>query len=227
MSKYLKPKQIGNKGEAFFETLISEYAIAHKIDGSKDVGLDFLCEWVYGENPTQLLFGIQVKTRTNKKIELVKNESNLNLLAEYKCSIPIKEKTLNYWKGFDFPVFLFLINIDGKKINCFYKRYTAILHKNDKEKETPFYKANDENKFLAFKRTTNFCGGFCRDLFLDHLRCQHNKGMLSGIDPKDLGLCPHWRKDAIYKGVFDDYIDKIEETYNNYQKIFGKREKEN
>jgi len=58
MPKYLKSKQIGNKGEAFFESLISEYAIAHKIDSSKDVGLDFLCEWVYGEKPTQLLFGV-------------------------------------------------------------------------------------------------------------------------------------------------------------------------
>jgi len=127
MAKYLKSKQIGNKGEAFFESLISEYAIAHKIDSSKDVGLDFLCEWVYGERPTQLLFGVQVKTRNNKKIDFVKEKSSLNLLGEYKSNFTIKKDTLDYWKGFDFPVFLFVINIEGKNINCFYKRYTPIL----------------------------------------------------------------------------------------------------
>ena len=49
-------------GEAFVESILSEYAIVHKIDGSKDVGLDMLCEWVKGESPTQILFAIQVKT---------------------------------------------------------------------------------------------------------------------------------------------------------------------
>ena len=39
---YIKNKQTGNKGEAFIESLFSDYAIVHKIDGSKDVGLDFL-----------------------------------------------------------------------------------------------------------------------------------------------------------------------------------------
>lgn len=222
MVKYLKSKQLGNKGEAFFENLISEYAIAHKIDSSKDVGLDFLCEWVYGERPTQLLFGIQVKTRTNKKLFLINERSRLNLLREYKCSFSIKQDTLNYWKGFNFPVFLFLINIIDKGINCYYKRYTSILHGKQKENEAPFYEVNNGNKLLAFKPEKNFCGGFCRDLFFDHLRCQHNKGMLSGVDPQDLGLS-HWKRDVLYKGVFDDYKKQIRETfnkYNEYSKFF-------
>jgi len=220
--KYTKSKQIGNKGEAFFESLISEYAITHKIDGSKDVGLDFICEWVYGEKPTQLLFGIQVKTRTNKKFKPVsKKRSRLNLLQEYKSSFTTEENTLGYWRGFDFPVFLFVINIENKDINCFYKRYTPILHKKEKENEAKFYKVNDKNKFLGFIHEDNFCGGFCRDLFFDHLRCQHNKGMLSGINPKDLGLS-YWKFDTLYRGVFDDYKKQIRETldkYNKYKKF--------
>lgn len=217
MAKYLRSKQIGNKGEAFFESLISEYAIAHKIDGSKDVGLDFLCEWVHGEKPTQLLFGVQIKTRTNQSIKLIKARNNRNLLPVYKSNLTIKKETLNYWKGFNFPVFLFLINIKDKDINCFYKRYTPILHGIETENEALFYKVDDKNKFLAFIHTENFCGGFCRDLFFDHLRCQHNKGMLSGIDPLDLGLS-HWKEGVLYKGVFDDYKKQIRETFNKYQK---------
>lgn len=217
MVKYIKSKQIGNKGEAFFESLISEYAIVHKIDSSKDVGLDFLCEWVYGIKPTQLLFGVQVKTRDNKSFKFINKRSKLNLLPEYKSSFTIKEDTLDYWRGFDFPVFLFVININNKDINCFYKRYTPILHKKEKENEAKFYKVNDKNDFLAFVPEKNFCGGFCRDLFFDHLRCQHNKGMLSGINPEDLGLS-HWKLDALYKGVFDNYRKQIRETLNKYNK---------
>lgn len=218
MAKYLKSKQVGNKGEAFLESLISEYAITHKIDSSKDVGLDFLCEWVYGERPTQLLFGIQVKTRNNKNFKLIEEKSRLNLLQEYKSSFTIKKDTLNYWNGFDFPVFLFLINIQDKDINCFYKRYTPILHGKEKENDALFYKVNDKNKFLAFVRTENFCGGFCRDLFFDHLRCQHNKGMLSGVNPQDLGLS-HWKADTLYRGVFDNYKKQIRSTFEKYKKF--------
>jgi len=222
MVKYIKSKQIGNKGEAFFESLISEYAIVHKIDSSKDVGLDFLCEWVHGERPTQLLFGIQVKTRRNTKIEPAKErKSKLNSLMEYKTSLKVKEQTLNYWRGFDSPVFLFLINIKGedrKNIDCYYKRYTSILHKKTKEKDEAFYKVNNGNNFLAFIHTKNFCGGFCRDLFFDHLRCQHNKGMLSGVNPQDLGLT-HWRLDILYSGVYDNYRKQIKTTLNKYKKF--------
>jgi len=189
----------------------------HKIDSSKDVGLDFLCEWVYGIKPTQLLFGVQVKTRDNKSFKFINKRSKLNLLPEYKSSFTIKEDTLDYWRGFDFPVFLFVININNKDINCFYKRYTPILHKKEKENEAKFYKVNDKNDFLAFVPEKNFCGGFCRDLFFDHLRCQHNKGMLSGINPEDLGLS-HWKLDALYKGVFDNYRKQIRETLNKYNK---------
>jgi len=221
MVKYLKSKQIGNKGEAFFESLISKYAIAHKIDSSKDVGLDFLCEWVYGEKPTQLLFGVQVKTRTNKKIKLVKEKSRRNLLPEYKSDFKIKIETLNYWKGFNFPVFLFLINIKSEiqeDIDCYYKRYIPILHGKEKEKDALFYKVNNKNNFLAFIYTQNFCGGFCRDLFFDHLRCQHNKGMLSGVNPKDLGLT-YWKADVLYDDVFDNYKKQIKETFDKYDKF--------
>lgn len=58
------------KGEAFFESLISEYAIPHKIIMPKDLGVDFICEWVHGEKPTGVLFLAQVKTISGKATKI-------------------------------------------------------------------------------------------------------------------------------------------------------------
>lgn len=220
MAKYPKSKQLGNKGESFFESLISDYALVHKIDGSKDVGVDFLCEWVHDENPTRLLFGVQVKTRSRIIMSKVVGDTK-NLLEQFTVSsIKIKKTTLDYWRGFDFPIFLFLVKIQNNKPDCFYKRYTPILHNKSKELDEKFYKVIGEEGFLAYKYKKDHerDGGFCRDLFIDHLRCQHNKGMLSGIDPKDIGL-KYYQKDVPYKDVFDHYKDKIKKTFQKYKEF--------
>jgi len=219
---YIKNKQTGNKGEAFIESLFSDHAIVHKIDGSKDVGLDFLCEWVSGQKPTQLLFGIQVKTtkRINKFVEKGK-VSRTNFLEEFSTSqIPsfnaIPENTLAYWRGFNFPVFVFRVLLTEDRTLAFYKRYTTILHGIDKEESLPFYLASAGTNLIAYIQKDR-TWGFCRDLFFDHLKCQHYRGMLSGIDPEDLGLSG-WIQDALYSGVFDHYKGKIKETYARYEK---------
>lgn len=214
MSLYLKTKQKGNKGEALVESALSDYAIVHKIDGSKDVGIDLICEWVNGEKPTQLMFGVQVKTH-DIDLKFKREKSRLNLLEEYKGSVSIKQTTLDYWSGFDFPVFVILVDI--KNMDIYYKRYTSIVHGLVKHTKEPFYLATKKNKFLAYIEGDTKTWGFCRDLFFDYLRCQHNKGALSGVNPRDLGL-RGWKKDALYKGVFDQYKDKIRSTYNKYQK---------
>ena len=214
MSLYLKSKQTGNSGEALVESSLSHHAIIHRVDGSKDVGLDMICEWVNGEKPTQTMFGIQVKTTENIKLRPKNNKSRLNQLEEFWGCITIEQKTLDYWAGFDFPVFVFLVDLKTKKI--YYKRYTSIVHKLTKHTKELFYLATENNKFLAYVPCVK-TGGFSRDLFFDHLRCQHNKGALSGVNPNDLGL-KGWKEDALYKGVFDQYKNKIRSTYNRYQK---------
>lgn len=214
MTYYLKSKQKGNKGEALVESLLSEYAIVHKIDGSKDVGIDMICEWVNGEKPTQLMFGVQVKT-LDIKLEFKSKKSRINFLEEYRGSVSIKQTTLDYWKGFNFPVFLFLVDL--KKGKIYYKRYTSIAHGLIKHTEEPFYLVTKNGNFQAYVQGEKHTWGFCRDLFFDHLRCQHNKGVLSGVDPNDLGLSG-WTKEALYTGVFDQYKDKILVTYNRYRK---------
>lgn len=219
MALYMKGKQQGNKGESLIESVLSENAIVHHIDGSKDIGLDMLCEWVSGENPTQLLFGIQAKTYSNLNLQPVGEKSRLNLLEEFSGSggVYIEEKTLSYWRGFDFPVFLFLVDADNWRI--YYKRYTPILHKLQTVKNEPFYLVSARSgEFKAYVDGSDRTGGFCRDLFFDHLRCQHNKGLLSGIDPKDLGL-KGWKKDVLYKKVYDQYLDKIMGTFSKYEAL--------
>lgn len=214
MTFYLKSKQKGNKGEALVESILSDHAIVHKIDGSKDIGIDMICEWVNGERPTQLMFGVQVKT-LDIKLKLKKEKSKINWLEEYNGSVSIKQVTLDYWRGFDFPVFVFLVDLKSSKI--YYKRYTSIVHGLILHTVEPFYLATKGGKFQAYVQGGKHTWGFCRDLFFDHLRCQHNKGALSGVNPKDLGL-RGWTKEALYKGVFDQYKNRIRATYNRYQK---------
>lgn len=222
MKNYLKTKQLGNKGEAFFETLISNYALVHKIEGSKDIGLDFLCEWIHGEKPTQLLFGVQVKTRSSEKIKNIKScgESKLNWLEQFKInSFYIDRETLNYWRGFTFPIFLFLIIEENKELNCFYKRYAPVLHGTSRQSKEFFYKVNDKQKFLAFADNNKKIKGFCRDLFVDYVRCNYNNGVLVIMDPMHLGL-KEFKRNAIFIDLIKDYKRQVSETYKMYTKLF-------
>jgi hypothetical protein len=188
--------------------------------------LDFICEWVYGKQPTQLLFGIQVKTRTDPQVvPATPSISSLNGLQQFDISFHgdrIDNNTLEYWRGFNFPVFLFLVHSNDEILNCYYKRYTPILHESDKPTEEKFYKVYEQNQFRAFvdRAGTNFpkTGGFCRDLFFDHLRCVHDKGMLSGVDPTQLGLSGY-SNDQLYEGVYNQYKDKMKKTFEKYQKL--------
>lgn len=226
MSKqYIRTQQLANRGESFVENILSGFALAHKVDQSKDLGLDFICEWVHGEKPTQLLFGIQVKTRSEPRITPAEPlVSHLNGLDQFNISFDgdnFNQNTLDYWEGFNFPVFVFLVHMNGSVLDCYYKRYTPIIHNSAKPTEEHFYKVWKENQFLAFIDRTGAdypkTGGFCRDLFFDHLRCQHNKGMLSGVDPAQLGLSGY-RDGALYEGVYSQYASKIKSTFEKYKK---------
>jgi hypothetical protein len=68
--KYTAQAKAGIKGEAFFEALVSDYSLPHHIVGLKDVGIDYICEWVYGDKPTGLLYAVQVKTLSKQNVVL-------------------------------------------------------------------------------------------------------------------------------------------------------------
>jgi len=231
MKKHTTRNQLAIKGEAFVDSMLAGHALAHKIDRSKDLGLDFICEWLNRETPTGLLFGIQVKTRSAPTV-IAGNPlvSRLNGLDQFKIKFDgdkIDRRTLDYWRGFSFPVFVFLVHMDGGIADCYYKRYTPILHSSAKPEEEYFYKVWKDAQFLALVKRPSYVGtgGFCRDLFFDHLRCEHNKGMLSGIDPAKLGL-NGYKEDTLYEGVYNQYEPKIEETFRKYQRFFESRQAE-
>ena len=67
--KYTAQAKAAIKGEAFFETLVSDYSVPHRIKGPKDVGIDYICEWVYGDKPTGILYAVQVKTFSSQNVK--------------------------------------------------------------------------------------------------------------------------------------------------------------
>jgi len=216
----------GIKGEAFFESLISDYALPHHIVGSKDIGIDYFCEWVYGEEPTGILFAAQVKTFSEKTIKLkyVKVNKGLNGLDEYEIRNPhlrVKEETLHYWKGLGIPVYLFVVvqsSTDNgeERLDCYYKRFAPILTWEVKREQIEFhrlfYKVSKGNLFIAFKNPETQTQGFARDLFIDHVRWCYSKGSITYLDPRIIGL-NQFRPDSVLVDLFTKYKEQISSAY--------------
>lgn len=225
--KYTLQAKRGIKGEAFFESLISDYALPHRIVGPKDLGIDYICEWVYGDKPAGLLFAIQIKTlsRTNiKKLELIGEEKGFNGLNKFEIHnhhLKIDNATLEYWQGLGMPIYLFVLIQDSAQddtIGCYYKRYTPQLTGDNTQEEfhpyQQFYKVNEANRFLAFKVPGK--GGFARDLFIDHVRINYFKGSLAHISPRHMGL-EQFSEEGLFEDLFEIDIYK-EQILAAYQK---------
>lgn len=211
------------KGEAFFEALISDYSIPHHIVGSKDLGIDYICEWVYGDRPTGLLFAVQVKTRSKHNVGLENLGIHLrfNELQKYRIKsgmLEINEKTMRYWRGLGMPVYLFVIvysdsDDHGGQLDCFYKRFTPVLTSTRKQEEEDYYKVNDGTTFLAFADKDTKKYGFARDLFIDLMRCSYSKGSISYISPRTIGLKQFPEEDAVFGELFEEYREMVCRTY--------------
>jgi hypothetical protein len=200
--KYTLQARRGIRGEAFFESLVCNYCIPHHIVGSKDIGIDYICEWVYGDKPTGILFAVQIKTfrvRMNKRPWFVKIEQK-NGLREYRIdnsNLQIKQKTINYWKVLGIPTYLFVIvekpgRNANEKLDCYYKRFTEFITNENTQSEfdpsKQFYKANIRNSFIAFENHDGGTRGFARDLYIDHVHWSYYKGVITCLDPRAIGL---------------------------------------
>jgi len=210
------------KGEAFFESLISEYSIPNHIVGPKDIGIDYICQWVNDNQPTQILFAVQVKTFSKEVTEVKpkgREQLGKNNLEKYEIKnsdLIIDDKTLYYWRTFNIPIYLFAICDEGKNLNCYYKRFTTVLTgaTNINKKETFFYKVNDGDSFKAFSDPQNRIGGFARDLYIDYIRCAYHKGAIIYLNARSIGLNQYPDKDwLVFKGIFKDYKDQINDNY--------------
>lgn len=221
--KYTAQAKAGIKGEAFFEALVSDYSVPHHIVGPKDVGVDYICEWVYGDRPTGILYAVQVKTLSANyvKLEPLGSKKGSNELNEYRITNPnlhIDERTQQYWRGLGMPVYLFIIvhsePLDQSgQLDCFYKRFTQVLTTQRRQEDENFYKVNEGTTFLAFADQQFKKYGFARDLFIDLMRCYYYKGSISYISPRTLGLEQFSEEDSVFGPLFDDYSESICRTY--------------
>lgn len=162
---YTDEKRKGNIGEAFVQYVLSSFCLVHKIDGSQDLGNDFICELMKGKYPTNILFYVQVKYWKDKP-----QDSQI-------------KKTIKYWKDSSIPVYLFwvedkkdefleltkdMLRSDSKNPYLQYKRYTPIVHGNKQEKM---------KKFIKFS-----INSFLENLMIDYVRCLYKRGMTTVIE---------------------------------------------
>lgn len=204
--KYTESARRGIKGEAYFESLVVDHAIPHRIARQNDLGIDFLCEWICGDRPSGILFLAQVKTTTSCSVKpQFVSQSRLNDLCTYTLTgaDKVDERTINYWKGLGLPAFLFIVIEDRSNgsgsLNCYYKRCTPLLDGHaspeDNNGTKVFYWGNDKAKFPAFADPNNETGGFARDLIVDYARLSYSKGHIVELTPIQLGFWPFPNKE--------------------------------
>ena len=228
-----------HRGEGFFLSLLSEFAILHKVEGGNDIGIDYFCEWINQENSesTNTLFAIQLKTTKLDKIVLnfTGEDKGISGLMSYEIKRKNKEglsvgsfdntigsRTVEYWRGFEIPVYLFVVALgEGDQENqLFYKRYTPILHKKEKSEEIKFRLVNKGNLFLAFADDVNKKGGFCRDLYVDYIRCNYERGAIIHKNPRDLGLNQFPEEQFFFKDLLtDQYKKEAQKTIDWISKV--------
>jgi hypothetical protein len=213
----------GIKGEAFFESLVSDYSLPHHIVGSKDIGIDYICEWVYGDRPSGILYAVQVRTFSQQNVTIdYRGRDWRNQLCQYSIDhdrLQIDARTRRYWRSLGMPVYLFVIVYSESqghagRLDCYYKRFTRILTADPTEDQGYFYKANDGTAFLAFADQNPRTGGFARDLFIDLMRCSYSKGSISYISPRIIGLEQFPEEDAVFSELFEEYREIIRITYD-------------
>lgn len=228
--KYTAQAKAAIKGEAFFEALVSDYSVPHHIVGPKDIGIDYICEWVYGDRPTGILYAAQVKTLSAHYVKpqflgLKKGFNELNEFRIVNSNLHIDERTLQYWRGFGMPVYLFVILHSeplqqGGQLDCFYKRFTPVLTTNTTLEQENFYKVNEGTTFLAFADQQSKKYGFARDLFIDLIGCSYYKGSISYISPRTIGLEQFPQEETVFIDLLKEYHENVYRTYAKTKKFF-------
>ncbi len=234
LPKVLESYRTGNRGEAFLEFIMSKYCLMHKIVGYRDVGIDYICEWLNGDTPSRILFGIQVKTSERKDIKLEDKGRNKKLNDLKRFSIKplhfkIKPETINYWSKLEIPLYLFsVIKNSEDSFDCYYLRLTPILHKKngnklEEIKKGIFFKANRNSEFIDLVKKESKSGGFVRDLFIDSIRCSYQNGNISYRDPKDFGLEKNWPESTIFPDVLGendtDYAENVKKGLSLLERV--------
>jgi len=226
--------RINTKGEGIFQSFLSAYATTHRVKTLDDIGIDYFCEWIRQETEssfesTNVLFAVQLKTSNKDKVKIIKRNVDMgrNFLERFELKKKnggnyyyIKPKTVGYWRGFEIPIYLFVVLLSDFENELYYKRYIPILHNDPKLNEVNFfYKANKGNNFLAFSTKQN-TGGFCRDLFIDYIRCNYKKGSITYKNPREMGLNQFSESEAIFIDMISvQYKTEIENTFSKLKAL--------
>jgi Domain of unknown function (DUF4365) len=227
MSKFTVQAKTCIKGEAFFESLLAEYAIPHHIQGAKDLGADYLCQWSYSDEPSGVLFTAQVKSfrvrGRNKPKSLGNRTATLNALEAFSIqnsNLTIKASTLDYWKGLGFPAYLFVVvhteagSDSPDEMAMYYKRFTPVLTGTSKQEDEYYYRVDKDGvRFRAFANEERQVQGFARDLFIDFMRWSYFKGNIAWTNPRKLGLHQFPEEDDVIEEFIDKYKTPLCETY--------------
>jgi Domain of unknown function (DUF4365) len=225
--QFTKQAKSGIKGEAFFESLITEHSLPHHVVGAKDLGIDYICEWVYGEKPTGNIYAVQVKTRSGKYLRprdlgIIDSRNKLSTYEIQDDKLEIDKRTLLYWRGLGIPVYLFVVVYpDGEDqtgtFQCYYKRFTKVLTTaTTNQAQESFYKVNEGSVFRAFADPEGKGKyGFARDLFVDLMRCSYSKGSIAWSDPASMGLEQFDSLNQVFSSLFREYREVICNTYMN------------
>ncbi len=188
--KYIAAKHKGNIGEAIAQYFLAKFCLVHKIDGSNDLGNDFICELIKNQAPTNLLFYVQVKFTREKP--------------------RISKSTLAYWKGSPIPVYIIWIQENGGSVpsdpermngRIKYLRMTPTLHDLSRHAQEGFKPYSE----IDFKR----------DLIIDYTRVQYEKGFTPIVEPRDYltidekNIAGIGRYTLYIRDVIPEYADQI------------------
>ena len=226
--------RISAAGEGVFLSFLAKYATLHKVCTSDDIGIDYFGEWLNIKTErslesTNVLFAIQLKTskKENAVVTFIEKDQRLNQLDRYELKRTsgenydnIKETAIEYWKGFEIPVYLFVVLLSSTGHELYYKRFTPISHGTEKMSDEKFYKVSERTNFLAFAKEDN-TGGFCRDLFIDYMRCNYKKGSIAYKNPRNMGLSqfPENSKTLFIDMVKKEYKNEIANTFERLNEI--------
>ena len=225
--KYTTSAKSGIKGEAFFETLLCDFALPHSVVGPKDLGVDYFCEWAHQDRPTGVLFAAQVKTCSEASVRRLGTE-RLNGLEKYEIKgashLRIDNRTAAYWRALAIPVYVFVVMLEtpdtgGIEPRCYYRRTGQALTKGESlEGVGTYFRVNDGATFLAFGLDHRREEGFARDLFIDHVRWCYAKGTITHLDPGSLGL-KHFPQATFFSDLFEEYRASIVNSYRAAEEI--------
>lgn len=143
----------------------------------------------------------------------------------------IKDSTINYWSGFEIPLYLFFVFKNNSEFDCYYQRLTPKLHKKDKAKaiaqikdyrNTELYKVNNGSEFRAIITRGEKDGGFARDLFFDSVRRSYYSGSPRYRDSREFGL-KGWEGNPTYITILGEgdcpYVERVRESLTLFEKL--------